>query len=294
MKNGVGASVIVLPEGSWHTVLDFLAARFPHIARDELTSRMARGDVLDAHGAPIAPARAYTAREKLYYYRDIPDEPVIPFTEDILFQDDLLLAVDKPHFMPVTPVGRYVQQSLLVRLKRRLCIETIAPMHRIDRDTAGVVLFTLQPDTRGAYQSLFESRAVEKRYQAVARFDPALQLPLTYRSRLEAAEHFMQMREVPGTTNAETVIDVIELHGERARYRLQPQTGKKHQLRVQMAALGIPILNDRIYPTLAPIDEEDFTRPLQLLAEEIWFIDPVTQERRHFQSHRALLPLRVC
>jgi tRNA pseudouridine32 synthase / 23S rRNA pseudouridine746 synthase len=292
-KNGVGASVIVLPEGAWSTVLEFLVERFPHIAADEIVARMARGDVLDARGAHVAPAHAYTPREKLYYYRDIPNEPAIPFVEEILFQDDYLVAVDKPHFMPVTPVGCYVQQSLLVRLKRKLGIENLAPMHRIDRDTAGVVLFTIQPDTRGAYQSLFESRDVEKQYQAIAPFDRELQFPLTYRSRLETAEHFMQMREVAGVPNAETSIDVMESGGSFARYRLRPRTGKKHQLRVHMAALGLPIVNDRIYPGLAEIDEDDFSAPLQLLAEQIRFIDPITERERQFVSRRKLAPLEA-
>jgi tRNA pseudouridine32 synthase / 23S rRNA pseudouridine746 synthase len=288
-KNGVGASVIVLPSGPWPTVLDFLIARFPHIPAGEIAARMARGDVLDAHGAHVAPAQAYTPREKLYYYRDIPGEPAIPFTEEILFRDEFLLAVDKPHFMPVTPVGRYVQQSLLVRLKRSLGIDTLAPMHRIDRDTAGVVLFTIQPDTRGAYQSLFESREVAKQYQAIAPAASGLHFPMTYRSRLETAEHFMQMREVAGDANAETEIDILESNGSFARYRLNPRTGKKHQLRVHMAALGMPIVNERMYPALAEIDEDDFTRPLQLLAQEISFTDPVTKEERRFVTRRALL-----
>lgn len=292
-KNGVGASVIVLPQGGWPTVLDFLVERFPHIPANEIVERMEHGDVLDARGAHISPAHGYTPNEKLYYYRDIPNEPVIPFAEEILFRDDYLLAVDKPHFMPVTPVGRYVQQSLLVRLKRSLGIDTLAPMHRIDRDTAGVVLFTIQPDTRGAYQSLFESRDVEKEYQAIAPISRELKFPLTYRSRLETAAHFMQMREVAGVPNAETEIELMESSSGFARYRLRPRTGKKHQLRVHMAALGLPIVNDRIYPTLAEIDEEDFTEPLQLLAETICFVDPVTKVERRFASKRKLMPVEA-
>lgn len=287
-KNGVGASVIVLPSGGWPTVLDFLVERFPHIPADEIIERMARGDVLDARGAHVSPAHRYAPHEKLYYYRDIPNEPVIPFTEEILFRDDYLLAVDKPHFMPVTPVGRYVQQSLLVRLKRSLGIDTLAPMHRIDRDTAGVVLFTIQPETRGAYQSLFESRDVEKEYQAIAPMARDLKFPLTHRSRLATAAHFMQMREVEGAPNAETEIEVMESSRGFARYRLRPRTGKKHQLRVHMAALGMPIVNDRIYPKLAEIDEKDFTAPLQLLAETICFVDPVTKLERRFASRQEL------
>jgi tRNA pseudouridine32 synthase / 23S rRNA pseudouridine746 synthase len=294
-KNGVGASVIVLPEqGGYATMLDFLAAKFPHVAHSEIVARMGRGDVLDSRGAEIPAGAAYTPREKLYYYRDIPNEPEIPFVEEILFQDEYLLVVDKPHFMPVTPVGRYVQQSLLVRLKRKLGIDTLAPMHRIDRDTAGVVVFTIQPALRGQYQSLFESRNVEKEYQAIAAVGRDLKFPLTYRSRLETAEHFMQMREVEGAPNAETAIDVMESSGGIARYRLRPRTGKKHQLRVHMAALGIPILNDRIYPVMCEEDaanNQDFSKPLQLLAAAIAFVDPLTGVERIFTSRRTLLAL---
>jgi tRNA pseudouridine32 synthase/23S rRNA pseudouridine746 synthase len=250
--------------------------------------------VVDEEGAWISPEQPYQPHLKLFYYRSIAVEPRIPFDEVVLFQDDYLVAVDKPHFLPVTPGGRYLQETLLVRLKRKLAIDTLAPMHRIDRETAGVVLFTIQQSTRGKYQELFSQKAVTKSYQAIAKARADLEFPMTYRSRLVEADHFMRMREAEGEPNAETGIEVIESNGRHARYRLSPATGKKHQLRVHMAALGIPILNDQIYPhhlSREQIEQDDYRRPLQLLAERISFIDPVTGQERQFNSQRQLAPL---
>ena len=291
-KNGVGASTISLPVGPWKRVIDFLAERFPHIAYDELVTRMARGDVLDHAGARMLPDHAYRAREKLFYYRDIPFEPPIPFDEVILFRDEHIVVVDKPHFLPVAPVGRYVQETVLVRLKLKLGIDSLAPMHRIDRETAGLVLFTVQPDTRGKYQSLFEQRMVKKTYEAIAPWRDDLPLPMTYCSHIIESDAFMQMREVAREhglePNAETTIELLEINGELARYRLTPLTGKKHQLRVQMAALGTPILHDQIYPVHRRQTDDEYAKPLQLLAKKILFRDPISGEVREFESQRCL------
>jgi len=291
-KNGVGASTISLPVGPWQRVIDFLAERFPHIAYDELVTRMARGDVLDQMGERMLPDHAYRAREKLYYYRDIPAEPRIPFDEVILFQDEHIVVVDKPHFLPVAPVGRYVQETVLVRLKLKLGIDSLAPMHRIDRETAGLVLFTVEPDTRGKYQSLFEQRAVKKTYEAIAPWRENLQLPLIYRSQIVESDAFMQMREIECQEglepNAETRIELLDVNGELARFRLTPLTGKKHQLRVQMAALGMPILHDQIYPVHQRQADDEYAKPLQLLAKNISFRDPISSEPREFESRQHL------
>ena len=183
-RDGVGASCVALPPGTWPTILDFLAQRFPNVARAEWSARMLRGDVLDAHGDRIAPDSAYRPHAKIHYYRSLPAETPIPFAATVLYQDDYLVVADKPHFLPVTPAGRYLQETLLVRLKRQLGIDTLAPMHRLDRETAGLVLFTIRPETRDRYQALFRERAVVKRYQAIAPWRPDLSLPLVYRSRL--------------------------------------------------------------------------------------------------------------
>jgi tRNA pseudouridine32 synthase/23S rRNA pseudouridine746 synthase len=291
-RNGVGASCIALQPGHWLTVLDFLDERFPSVSREEIVARMQRGDVMDEAGAPIAPEHVYRPHQKLFYYRQIEDEPRIPFDEEILFQDDLIVVADKPHFLPVTPGGRYLQESLLVRLKRKLGMETLAPMHRIDRETAGLVVFTLQPETRGLYQALFSSREVHKQYECVAPFRDVLVQPMEYRSRIVLSDHFMRMHETDGPANAETRIEMQEEERGLARYRLMPLTGKKHQLRVHMAALGAPILNDQIYPEHVPDEllDGDYSRPLQLLAQAIAFRDPVTGRDRQFHTRRALLP----
>lgn len=293
-KNGVGPSCVALPAGAWPTLLDYLAQRFPAVAREEWMARMRRGDVMDVHGRTLQPETAYSPYSKIYYYRSLPPEFPIPFEETVLYQDDYLIAVDKPHFLPVVPSGRYLQETLLVRLKRRLGIDTLSPVHRIDRETAGIVLFSVQPHLRGSYQALFRQRNVTKAYEAIAPFHQGLAFPMLYRSRLVEGASFMTMQEALGESNAATRIELAEVYGELARYRLFPETGQRHQLRVQMAALGIPILNDRIYPVLLP--EEDpacspqtyFRDPLQLLAKSLSFTDPVTGKPKYFESRYAL------
>ena len=292
-RDGVGPSCIALPAGDWPRVIDFLAFRFPAIPRDEIADRMQRGDVRDDRGALVTADAAYRAHQKLYYYRSIDVEPRIPFDEQILFEDDLIVVADKPHFLPVTPRGRYLQETLLVRLRRKLALDSLAPMHRIDRETAGLVLFTKQPEIRGAYQEMFSQRQVTKHYEAVASWRADLDLPLAYRSRIASGDHFMRMCEMAGEPNAETHISLMETNGQLARYALSPVTGKRHQLRVQMAALGLPILYDQIYPHHVASDEldGDYSQPLQLLAKAIAFRDPVTGEERRFESGRKLLAI---
>jgi tRNA pseudouridine32 synthase/23S rRNA pseudouridine746 synthase len=293
-KNGVGPSCVALPAGNWPSLLDFLAQRFPAIARTEWETRMARGEVVDVHANPLSAQDAYCAHAKIYYYRSLPAEDRIPFEECLIYQDDNLVVVDKPHFLPVVPTGRYVQETLLVRMKHRLDIETLSPVHRIDRETAGLVLFCVRSEERNAYQQLFRQRAVEKCYEAIAPLRRDLAFPMTCRNRLEEGASFMQMHEVPGEPNAETTIELMETRDGLARFRLYPVTGQKHQLRVHMATLGMPILNDRIYPVLLPEEKtpEDMARqysaPLQLLAKSLSFTDPVSGKAHFFQSRFAL------
>ncbi len=290
LADGVGRSCVALPAaGPWATLIEFFVDRFPRIARDEWLARLQRGEVTDAQGAPMAADAPFRPHSKLYYYRSLPPEPRIPFDETVLYQDDLIVVADKPHFLPVTPAGRYLQETLLVRLKRKLGINSLAPVHRIDRETAGLVLFTVQPATRGRYQALFRDRTVEKSYEAIAPHRIDQTFPLICITRLEEGESFMTMQVVPGEPNAETHIELIESWGEHARYGLRPRSGKRHQLRVHMAALGLPIVNDLIYPTLQPDTlAPDYTRPLQLLARSLEFTDPVSGESRSFESRHRL------
>ena len=299
------------------TIADFLAQQFPAISAHEWSQRMAAGNVVDEHGVAVTPTRAFEAGLRIYYYRALETEPRIPFDEVILFQDEQLVIVDKPHFLPVIPSGRYLQETLLVRLKRKLIIDTLVPIHRIDRGTAGVIVFSVQESTRGKYQQLFATRDVRKTYEAIAPINRALHFPLTHASCLAPDEHFMRMKEIAGEANSQTHFEIIReitapctnqlaptgartlasplastLAPSFALYRLRPITGRKHQLRVHCAALAIPIVNDPMYPTFLPEPArdapEDFSKPLQLLARAIEFTDPITGAARAFTSARQL------
>ncbi len=287
-KNGVGPSCVGLPAGNWPTITDFLVERFPAITREVWLERMAHQLVMDEFGGLVTPERPYPGHMRIYYYRDVEVEARIPFEEAVLYQDAHLVVADKPHFLPVTPSGHYLQETLLVRLKKRLGIDTLIPIHRIDRETAGLVLLSIKPDERNAYQALFRDHAVTKHYEAIAPWRQDLTWPITRKSRIVEDEPFFRQREVPGQPNSETHMDVIEKYGGLARYVLSPVTGKKHQLRVHMNALGLPILNDRMYPPVAQTPDDNYSLPLQLLAKSIAFTDPVTGQARHFQSQLTL------
>jgi tRNA pseudouridine32 synthase / 23S rRNA pseudouridine746 synthase len=288
IREGVSPSKHRLPVGDWCTMLEFLQHYFPGVTTETWISRMEKGEVVDADGIRIRPEHHYRARATIYYYREVEDEALIPFDEIILYRDAHLLVVDKPHFLPVMPSGSYLHETLLVRLKRKLQLEHLSPIHRLDRETAGVILFSINPVSRGDYQSLFEHREINKVYEALAPMPCDQQLPLTYRSRLVKGEPFFRMREVAGEPNSETCIEMLEQLGDIARYRLRPVTGKQHQLRVHLAALGIPVINDHTYPELLEFKGDNYTQPLKLLAKSISFRDPCTGQQRYFESGRAL------
>jgi tRNA pseudouridine32 synthase / 23S rRNA pseudouridine746 synthase len=286
-KNGVGPSCIVLPQGAWPTITAFLIDRFPGVSSATWQHRIQQGEVLDEHGAPITPQQRHQAGLKLYYYRHIEAEDRIPFEATVLFQDDLLVVADKPHFLPVTPGGKYLQETLLVRLKQSLGIDDLTPIHRLDRETAGVVMFCANPKARAAYAAIFAQRQVVKRYEAIVAWSNNIKLPLTHHSRMEEDAHFMRMREAPGTPNSETRIELMSVDRHQSHLRLSPVTGRKHQLRVHCAALGMPIVNDALYPVMKPQQADDFAQPLRLIARSIAFTDPVTGQAREFASSRT-------
>jgi tRNA pseudouridine32 synthase/23S rRNA pseudouridine746 synthase len=297
-RDGVAASCVALPTLAagaplpWPGLLDFLDHRLPHVGRSVWAARLAAGEVFGEDGQPLPTGAPYRPGSRVYYYRAIEAEQPIPFTETLRFVDDHLVVVDKPHFLPVMPAGRYLQETLLVRLKQRLGLDTLAPIHRIDRETAGLVLFAVRVQDRAAYQSLFRDRQVHKVYEAIAPWHEGLDFPLQRRSRIvEDPAGFYRMAEAEGEPNSETSIDLIERRGGSARYRLEPLTGKRHQLRVHMNALGLPLLGDQFYPVArrGRDEEEDFSEPLRLLAQSITFTDPVTGEARHFDSGLTLL-----
>jgi tRNA pseudouridine32 synthase/23S rRNA pseudouridine746 synthase len=307
MRDGVSASRVAVSAGPWSLLADFLASRLP--AASDWPERLARGAVLDAQGRPVAADAPSVPGQVLWYWRDPPPEPAPPEDIAVLHQCAHLVAVDKPHFMSVTPGGRHLHQTVLVRLRRLLGIETLTPMHRLDRETAGLLLFIVRPQDRDAYQTLLREREVHKVYEAVAPWREGLDFPLDCANRLvePAGQDFMQMQVQPGEANAQTHIELIRRLGplpagwpsadgaapaELAHYRLLPLTGRKHQLRMHLNGLGLPILGDRIYPRLWPepaLDAPpDWAGPLQLLAREMAFTDPVTGQARIFRSRREL------
>jgi tRNA pseudouridine32 synthase / 23S rRNA pseudouridine746 synthase len=220
----------------------------------------------------------------VHYYREVPAEQRIPFDASIVYQDDHLLVVDKPHFLPVTPVGGYVRETLLTRLQQRLANTDLVPLHRIDRGTAGLVMFSTRRASRAAYQALFREHRIQKEYEAIAPALPDVCFPLTRCTRIERGEPFNISREVAGPPNTRTRIELRSPAGQWRRYALFPVTGKKHQLRVHMAALGAPIRNDDLYPVVLGRDPYDFDHPLQLLARVLSFVDPVSGVPRAFES----------
>ncbi|QWP74839.1 pseudouridine synthase [Lysobacter sp. K5869] len=286
--DAVPPSRLQLPPGLWTNLLDGVCARFPAIGRERWRERFARGRVLDARDArPLSAEAPYQVGLEILYFREVEHEPRIPFEERIVHCDERLLIVDKPHFLPVAPSGRFVAETLLGRLQRRLGEADLAPLHRLDAATAGLVMFSREPASRGAYQALFRERRIDKRYLALAPPLPGLSFPLVRRSRIEAGEPFFLMREGQGEANSETRIEVVARGEEAWTYSLQPVTGRKHQLRVHMAALGAPIVGDRFYP-LQPRGEEDFDRPLKLLARSLRFVDPFEGGERRFDSGLSL------
>ncbi len=290
--DGVGPSSHQLPVGEWKTVFDFLQERFPQIEAETWLLRMKKGQVVDETGRRLDALSPYRVGACLFYYRELESETPIPFAEEVLYEDEHIVVVDKPNFLPVIPAGRFLHETLLVRLKKQGKREALVPAHRLDRETAGAILFSRNEKTRGHYSALFQNRRVRKVYEAIAPAAPQSHFPVTRRSRIVPGDPFFRMKEVAGEPNAETRIDVIEQMDELALYRLLPLTGRKHQLRIHLAALGIPIVNDRLYPeltsTVGSNREDDFSHPLKLLARSISFSDPLTGEERYFESSRTL------
>lgn len=286
-------SSVVMPTNNpsqYETVLDFLIARFPRIDAEIWRQRVLDGNVHWEGGEPISVNTQFAANTRVFYYREVPVEPEIPFKELIIHQDDELLVACKPHFLPVTPAGIYVQQCLLNRLREKTGIDELTPIHRIDRDTAGLVMFSVNPETRGAYQQMFAEGTVKKTYQAVAVCDDSLMRGKTWliENRMESAEQWFRMKITAGQVNARSTVRCLDISKNRALFELSPLTGKTHQLRVHMNSIGFPLENDRLYPNALPKAPDDFEKPLQLLAWQVDFTDPVSGAKRHFQTTRSL------
>lgn len=277
MRDGLGPARVRLRGGA---VLVELASRFGEAA----ASKVLNGEVLTADGSVVTASTVLQPNSHVYLYRDLPDEVTVPFDIPILHRDDNIVVVDKPHFLATMPRGRHVAQTALVRLRRELDLPSLSPAHRLDRLTAGVLLFTARREVRGAYQKMFAHGAVHKTYLAHASVDPDLAFPITLRNRIMKRRGCLQAVEEPGEPNAETLIE----HDGGGRYRLTPRTGRTHQLRVHMASLGLPITGDPLYPDVIDVAADDFATPLSLLAHSLEFDDPLTGAPRHFTSTRVL------
>jgi len=247
-------------------------------------AKVLAGEVVTAFGAVVEVDTDLPAGSSVFFYRELPDEVVVPFDIPVLHHDENIVVVDKPHFLSTMPRGSHVAQTAVVRLRRSLGLPELSPAHRLDRLTAGVLLFTVRREVRGAYQTLFAAGAVSKTYHAVAEGIPAVSLPVTVRNRIVKQRGVLQAFVEPGEPNAETLVE--PLGGDR--YRLTPRTGRTHQLRVHMAGLGVPIAGDPLYPVIKDVAADDFSTPLQLLAHSLSFVDPLTGEPRRFVSERAL------
>ncbi len=320
VRDGISPSRLFLPvqpaNHSWETLMDFLLVRFSHLTADQIEARLTMGLMVNEHGDRMSVDSPYVPETWLWYYRQVDHEIPVPFEMPILFEDKYLIVVDKPHFLASVPGGRYLQETALIRLRKLKQNYDISPIHRLDRDTAGVLIFTKSPEYRAAYQTLFEQQRIHKTYEAIAPFPPsflaASQInhvtqtyavngvpsdggnrtlsPYIHRSRIERSDHYFVMQEIAGEPNSETHIEVLKCLSEtRALYQLKPLTGKKHQLRVHMNSLGCPIENDVFYPVLQPAStQDDFEKPLKLLARQVAFEDPLIGKLRIFKSLRVL------
>lgn len=284
-------AIVTMPivDKPFPSILDFLVDRFPRIQKEIWEERIRSGKVLDEDSCPINFDTSYYPRKKLFYFREVEKEVPIPFQEEIVYQDANLLVVDKPHFLPTTQGGRFIDESLIYRLRERTGNSLIAPIHRIDRETAGLVMFSLDPEARAVYQQLFERRLVAKVYHAISYLGVDRKEKEWYiENRLVRGEPPFRIMECDGPPNASTRVKQMEVKDQRAYFHLFPRTGKRHQLRCHMASLGFPIENDKYYPVLQDETPDNYDNPLQLLARELRFKDPLSGELKQFVSRRTL------
>ncbi|WP_225837517.1 pseudouridine synthase [Streptomyces sp. NK08204] len=289
-RSGVDPVRVRLPyDGRWATVRQHLVERLTGAGAGAVEALFAQGLVVGADGRAVAADAPYEPGMFVWFHRELPPEVPVPFPVEVVYRDAHIVVADKPHFLATTPRGSHVAETALARLRHDLGLPTLTAAHRLDRLTAGLVLFTVRPEERGAYQTLFRDRQVRKEYEAVAPYDPSLVLPRTVRSRIVKERGVLTAREVAGEPNAVTTIRLAEFRDGLGRYRLVPQTGQTHQLRVHLNALGVPILGDPLYPEVTrPVPAGDFRRPLQLLARRLEFTDPVTGVEHAFVSGRTL------
>lgn len=290
-RHGVDAQRIRMPQGGpWETLRDHLVERLRGLAPAEVDAKLAAGEFVDAAGRPVPADARFVPRSVCWTHRDLPDEVEVPFPIGVLHEDDRLVVVDKPHFMSTMPRGRHVVQSALARARVLTGHDRLTPAHRLDRPTAGVLMFTTEQQWRGAYQRIFAEGRVHKEYLAVAPVRDDLELPVVRRSHVVKEHGRHQAREVPGAEpNAETIIELVSETAGLGLYRLTPRTGRTHQLRCQLWGLGIPIVGDALYPVEREVPDGDFAEPLQLLAAVLEFDDPIDGTPRRFETRRRLV-----
>lgn len=293
------ASRLTLPQllPPYPALFDYLCQRFDQIPEHIWRQRFMAGKVSDGQGKVLSLDSPFVPQQKIYYFREVAVEKPIPFSAEIVYQDDEILLACKPHFLPVIPGGRFVQECLVYRLRAQTGIDNLVPVHRLDRHTAGLVLFSINPKTRSCYNELFSQGRIAKRYEAVAHCSDAVnavpnsyQLPLGWevKNRIEQGDPWFLRQVVPGQVNAHSSITLRQRCGSYGHFVLQPHTGKTHQLRIHMSNLGFPLVNDRCYPQLLAEQDDDYSRPLQLLAKELCFTDPISGQKHHFISSRTL------
>jgi len=274
------------------TIFGYLCGRFSQIGEDVWLSRIANGNVRTVGGAVITETTPYRPGINVSYYREVAAEAAIPFQEEIIFQNEHLLVADKPHFLPVTPAGQAVNECLLYRLQKSTGIGDLAPLHRLDRETAGLVLFSIIKAERSIYAQLFAEQNILKEYEALAAIADRPRSSATrewvVETRIEAGDPWFTMRVAPGAPNASTGIRLVRVDAGLGHFELTPQTGKKHQLRVHMMSIGFPFRNYPFYPRVRHKPPGDFSRPLQLLAKHISFFDPITRTTLDFHSRHKL------
>lgn len=275
VRDGLGPARLRLWGGNVH---DELEQRFG------IGAKVLAGELVLPDGTTVDATTTLPAGAHVYFYRDLVDEVEVPFDIPVLYRDDDIVVVDKPHFLATMPRGGHVAQTALVRLRRALELPELSPAHRLDRLTAGVLLFTARREVRGRYQRLFAEGQTRKTYLARAEGTATVPLPATLRSRIIKHRGQLQAFEEPGEPNAETYIEELG----QGLYRLSPRTGRTHQLRVHMASIGLPIAGDSLYPNVIDVAPDDFGNPLQLLAQRLEFTDPITGEHREFFSSRVL------
>ncbi|MEV6711284.1 RluA family pseudouridine synthase [Lentzea sp. NPDC051208] len=283
-RHGLDAARLRLPsEGTWPSLRDHLVERLPRVAAERVDEMLAEERIWGVAG-PLGIDAPFVPDSYIWFHRDLPVEVPVPFEVGVVYQDDDIVVADKPHFLATIPRGAHIMQTALVKLRDSLGLPDLSPAHRLDRVTAGLVLFVVRRELRGKYQTMFRDRLVRKEYEAIAPYDPALELPRVVRSRIIKERGIITAFEVDGEPNAETHVSLVEHRGALGRYHLKPLTGRTHQLRLHMSGLGVPIVNDDFYPVLRDRPLDDFSSPLQLLAHTLSFVDPISGVDRSFTS----------